>query len=130
MSARHAMRRLQAFDIRGRLARNTTLMELASELPAVVLSRLLGLNIDSATTWNPSATGHRAAYAATSHAAGSLPAGPSTLISAPPSPKKHPTPQKRRPAARRRAKEKDRLHRRRALPPSRRPGDHWPAQYW
>jgi hypothetical protein len=65
MSARHAMRRLQAFDTRARPARNTTLMELAAELPAVVLSRLLGLSINSATKWTRGSTGHRAAYAAT-----------------------------------------------------------------
>lgn len=64
MSARHAMRHLHAVGVRARPARNTTLMELAAELPAVVLSRLLGLHIGSATNWTQGTTGNRAAYAA------------------------------------------------------------------
>ncbi|MGW7131315.1 hypothetical protein ACWGIA_23675 [Streptomyces bobili] len=42
------MRKLTALGIRARPARNTTLMELSAELPAVVLSRLLGLHISRA----------------------------------------------------------------------------------
>ncbi|MFF9403816.1 hypothetical protein [Streptomyces sp. NPDC014744] len=33
------------------MARNTTLIELASELPAVVVSRLLGIYQNTADTW-------------------------------------------------------------------------------
>jgi hypothetical protein len=43
--------RLQALGIRPRMARNTALVELASELPAVVVSRLLGIHQNTADTW-------------------------------------------------------------------------------
>ncbi|MGW7594861.1 hypothetical protein [Streptomyces rubiginosohelvolus] len=43
--------RLQALGVRPRMARNTALVELASELPAVVVSRLLGIHQNTADTW-------------------------------------------------------------------------------
>ena len=43
--------RLQALGIRPRMARNTALVELASELPAVVVSRLLGIHQNTADAW-------------------------------------------------------------------------------
>lgn len=58
------MHRLTGVGIRARPARNTTSMELAAELPAAVLSRLLGLNIDRAEKWTKEAGSTRAEYAA------------------------------------------------------------------
>ncbi|MFC7908335.1 site-specific integrase [Streptomyces nigra] len=43
--------RLQALGVRPHMARNTALVELASELPAVVVSRLLGIHQNTADTW-------------------------------------------------------------------------------
>jgi hypothetical protein len=43
--------RLQALGIRPRMARNTALVEPASELPAVVVSRLLGIHQNTADAW-------------------------------------------------------------------------------
>jgi hypothetical protein len=45
------MRRLHALGIRPRMARSTALVEPASELPAVVVSRLLGIHQTTADTW-------------------------------------------------------------------------------
>ncbi|MFE2275553.1 hypothetical protein ACFXB4_40850 [Streptomyces lavendulae] len=64
ISSRQLMRKLTALGIQARPARNTTLMELASELPAVVLSRLLGLHINRAEKWTKEAGSTRADYAA------------------------------------------------------------------
>ncbi|GAA2046629.1 hypothetical protein GCM10009839_58950 [Catenulispora yoronensis] len=64
LTAKRIMHRLQPLGIRARPTRNTTLFELSAELPAVVVSRLLGLNIDTATKWNRRAGATRAAYAA------------------------------------------------------------------
>lgn len=64
LDATSLMRRLQAYGIRARPARNTTLMDLANQLPAVVISRLLGLHIDTATRWSAEAGNTRADYAA------------------------------------------------------------------
>ncbi|MFD7954318.1 hypothetical protein ACFV4X_12565 [Streptomyces ardesiacus] len=56
--------RLRAIGVRPRVARNTTLMDLASELPPVVLSRLLGFHQNTADAWQREATGFGADYAA------------------------------------------------------------------
>ncbi|MEU2865133.1 hypothetical protein ACIQWL_51280 [Streptomyces mirabilis] len=64
ISSRQLMRKLTALGIRARPARNTTLMELSAELPAVVLSRLLGLHISRAEKWTREAGSTRADYAA------------------------------------------------------------------
>ncbi|MHC3475215.1 hypothetical protein ACYF6T_42020 [Streptomyces sp. 7R007] len=48
ISSRQLMRKLTALGIKARPARNTTLMHLSAELPAVALSRLLGLHISRA----------------------------------------------------------------------------------
>ncbi|WP_329012029.1 hypothetical protein [Streptomyces sp. NBC_00690] len=45
-------------------ARNTALLDLAAGLPAVVLSRLLGIPIRSATRWTQYSGASRSAYAA------------------------------------------------------------------
>ena len=44
--------------------RNTALMALASEMPAAVISGLLGLNLQRATTWTQDAGNTRPGYAA------------------------------------------------------------------
>lgn len=64
ISTQMLARRLTGLGITVRPARNTALMELAAELPAVVCSRLLGLHIDAATRWTRMAGAHHAAYAA------------------------------------------------------------------
>ncbi|AEB42671.1 hypothetical protein [Micromonospora maris] len=50
-SAEQLTHRLNALGIRIRAARNTTLIDLASEVPAVVLSQLLGLHVRTTTDW-------------------------------------------------------------------------------
>lgn len=45
------VRRLRPLGTRPRMARDTALVELASELPAVVVSRLLGIDQNTADTW-------------------------------------------------------------------------------
>ncbi|GGR55425.1 hypothetical protein [Streptomyces griseomycini] len=44
--------RLHPLGLRPRMARNTALVELASELPALVVSRLLGVHQNTADSWN------------------------------------------------------------------------------
>ncbi|AEM85953.1 hypothetical protein Strvi_6551 [Streptomyces violaceusniger Tu 4113] len=58
------MRKVTALGMRARPARNTTLMELSAELPAIVLSRLLGIHISRAEKWTKEAGSIRAGYAA------------------------------------------------------------------
>ncbi|WP_131808180.1 hypothetical protein [Mycolicibacterium phlei] len=58
------MTRLKAHGIRARPARNTALMDLANQLPATVISRLLGLSIRTAARWSAEAGHQRAGYAA------------------------------------------------------------------
>jgi hypothetical protein len=57
----HRLKRLQ---IPPRSSRNTALMELAAELPAKVLSDLLGISIESAVDWTAEAGNTRPRYAA------------------------------------------------------------------
>ncbi|MEU3265720.1 hypothetical protein [Streptomyces bacillaris] len=52
LSRGQLVRRLHPLGIRPRMARNTALVELASELPAVMVSRLLGVHQDTADSWN------------------------------------------------------------------------------
>ncbi|MFC8536806.1 hypothetical protein ACFUJY_23205 [Streptomyces sp. NPDC057249] len=55
---------LKRLGIRARPARNSALMDIAAELPAAALNRLLGLHINSATRWTRDAGSPRAGYAA------------------------------------------------------------------
>lgn len=57
--------RLRRLGIPTRLARNTTLIDLAAQLPAAVLSQLLGLHLQTATSWTIEAGNTRMRYAAT-----------------------------------------------------------------
>ncbi|MGQ4355827.1 hypothetical protein [Streptomyces drozdowiczii] len=56
--------RLNRIGIRARAGRNTALMELAGKLPAVVLSGLLGIHVNTATLWAQEAGNTRPGYAA------------------------------------------------------------------
>lgn len=58
------LRRMKPLDINSRPARNTVLMELAAEIPAVVLSKLLGISPSTATRWTEYAGAPAAGYAA------------------------------------------------------------------
>lgn len=64
ISASRLAVRLRALDIQPRAGRNAALMDLAGKLPAVVVSRLLGLHIQSATRWT-----HRAGQSTDDYAA-------------------------------------------------------------
>ncbi|MEV7393399.1 hypothetical protein [Streptomyces sp. NPDC091215] len=60
----HLNRRLKAIGIRPRLGRNTALMDIVSELPSVVVSRLLGFHQNTADKWQRERTGYGPGYAA------------------------------------------------------------------
>ncbi|MFI7359529.1 hypothetical protein ACIBTP_37045 [Streptomyces avidinii] len=51
LSRSQLVRRLHPLGVRPRMARNTALVELASELPAVMVSRLLGIHHNTADSW-------------------------------------------------------------------------------
>ncbi|MEU5690155.1 hypothetical protein AB0G78_39775, partial [Streptomyces venezuelae] len=51
MTNKQLMRRLHRLGIRVKPARNTALLDLVGELPAVVLSRLLGITVQTAAHW-------------------------------------------------------------------------------
>lgn len=57
-------RRLHDLGIRSRVSRSTALVELTGDLPAVVVSRLLGVCQTTADTWRRIAAGEHASYAA------------------------------------------------------------------
>jgi L-alanine-DL-glutamate epimerase-like enolase superfamily enzyme len=57
-------RRLNAIGVRIRAARNTTMIDLAADVPAVVLSQLLGLHVRTTTDWVRIAGTPGAGYAA------------------------------------------------------------------
>lgn len=56
--------RLQRVGLNPRHDRSTALFALATELPAAMLARVLGLNIKVAVAWQQAASGDWAAYAA------------------------------------------------------------------
>jgi hypothetical protein len=64
LSSQQLAQRLRQLGIHLRPGRNTALVELAAELPAAVLAKLLGLHPDTATGWNSRAGAPRAEYAA------------------------------------------------------------------
>jgi hypothetical protein len=55
---------MKALGIHARPARNTTLIDLAADLPAVVLSQMLDLHLNTATRWTAAAGSPAAGYAA------------------------------------------------------------------
>ncbi len=64
LSPRDLLGRLRALGISPTLGRNTALMEMAAEMPAAVISRMLGISLDRATRWTQDAGNTRPGYAA------------------------------------------------------------------
>jgi hypothetical protein len=64
LSASQMGLRLRRIGISPRIARNTALIELAGELPAAVIAKLLGFSIKRAVTWNIEAGNTSPRYAA------------------------------------------------------------------
>jgi hypothetical protein len=58
------MRRLNALGIYARSNRNAAMLQLAAELPAVVIADLLGIHVGTATRWVHEASGNWTSYAA------------------------------------------------------------------
>jgi hypothetical protein len=56
--------RLRRLGIPARLSRNSALIDLAAQLPAAVLSQLLGFHLQTATAWTIEAGNTRLRYAA------------------------------------------------------------------
>lgn len=64
ISATHLGQRLKDLGIQPGPARSTALFQLAAELPAALLARLLGIHIDVAVAWQHASAGDWAGYAA------------------------------------------------------------------
>lgn len=64
MSASHLAKRLRQLGLRSGEARSTALFQLATELPAALLTRLLGIHISVAVTWQRASSGDWTSYAA------------------------------------------------------------------
>ena len=64
ISAAHLAKRLRQIGIHAGPARATALFQLATDLPAAVLARMLGIHISVATTWQRAAAGDWTNYAA------------------------------------------------------------------
>lgn len=56
--------RLRRHGLRPRQARSTALFQLATDLPAAVLARMLGIHISSAAAWQRASAGDWTGYAA------------------------------------------------------------------
>jgi hypothetical protein len=64
ISSKRLNDRLHRLGLRPAKARSTALFQLAADLPAALLARLLGLHISSATGWQRASSGDWTAYAA------------------------------------------------------------------
>jgi len=64
ISATHLGQRLKDLGIQPGPARSTALFQLATELPAALLARMLGIHIGVAVAWQRASAGDWAAYAA------------------------------------------------------------------
>jgi hypothetical protein len=64
ISATHLGQRLKDLDIRPGQARSAALFQLATELPAALLARMLGIHIDVAVAWQRISAGDWMTYAA------------------------------------------------------------------
>ncbi len=64
INAAHLGQRLKALSIRPGQARSTALFQLAAELPAALLARMLGIHIDVAVAWQRASAGDWMTYAA------------------------------------------------------------------
>jgi hypothetical protein len=64
ISAYQLAERLRQLGIRSGQSRSAALFQLATDLPAAILARLLGIHISVAVAWQRASAGDRAAYAA------------------------------------------------------------------
>jgi hypothetical protein len=64
INAGHLGQRLKALGIHPGQARSTALFQLATELPAAILARMLGIHIDVAVAWQKHSSGDWTTYAA------------------------------------------------------------------
>lgn len=64
LSPKVLLRRLAKLGVPATVGRNSALMELAAEMPAAVLSGLLGISVNRATRWTQEAGNTRPGYAA------------------------------------------------------------------
>ncbi len=64
ISAYQLTERLRQLDIHSGHARSTALFQLATDLPAAVLARMLGIHISVAVAWQRAAAGDWTTYAA------------------------------------------------------------------
>jgi hypothetical protein len=64
ITASRMAERLRELGIRSGRARSTALFQLATDLPATVLARMLGIHISVAATWQRASAGDWAGYAA------------------------------------------------------------------
>ena len=64
LSAARLSRRLNRIGVNCRLGRNATMLEFAAELPSALVSKLLGVEVKTATRWTDHAGGVNARYAA------------------------------------------------------------------
>ncbi|MGH3257284.1 MAG: hypothetical protein ACRDOU_18130 [Streptosporangiaceae bacterium] len=64
VSAGHLGQRLKDLGIQPGQARSAALLQLAAELPAALLARMLGIHIDVAVAWQHASSGDWASYAA------------------------------------------------------------------
>jgi hypothetical protein len=64
LAPRVLLQRLRALGVPPTVGRNTALMEMAGEMPAAVITRLLGISLHRATRWTRDAGNTRPGYAA------------------------------------------------------------------
>lgn len=64
ISAEHLTERLRQLGLRAGQARSTALFQLATDLPAAILARMLGIHISVAVTWQRASSGDWTTYAA------------------------------------------------------------------
>jgi hypothetical protein len=65
LAPRSLLQRLRALGVPATLGRNTALMEMAGEMPAAVITKLLGISLHRATRWTQDAGNTRPGYAPT-----------------------------------------------------------------
>jgi hypothetical protein len=63
LAPRSLLQRLRALGVQATLGRNTALMEMAGEMPAAVITKLLGISLHRATRWTQDAGNIRPGYA-------------------------------------------------------------------
>jgi hypothetical protein len=63
VAPRILLQRLRAIGVNATLGRNTALMDMAGEMPAIVITKLLGISLHRATRWTQDAGNVRPGYA-------------------------------------------------------------------